>query len=115
MYKKIKIYLKTKFVLCKYFFSEIFWKIRLSAIIFLLGKKSKIGKVLTGIKTKGYYVIENYFSDEEVNSIKNICFDNLNTIPESYFLDRKESEYIENLEISEKKIILEVYNLRFFI
>jgi hypothetical protein len=107
VYKKLKIFLKKKLVSYKYIISEFFWKIRLSAIIFLLGKKSKIGKVLTGIKTKGYYVIENYFSDEEVNSIKKICFDKLNSIPEGYFFNRKDNEYIENLEIPEKKIAVE--------
>lgn len=99
MYKKILFY--------KYIISEIFWKIRLSVLIFLLGKKSKLGKVLIGIKTKGYYVLENYFSYEEISSIKKICFDNLNSIPDSYLSNYKGNEYIANLEIPEKKIVIE--------
>jgi hypothetical protein len=99
MYKKILFY--------KYIISEIFWKIRLSVLIFLLGKKSKLGKVLIGIKTKGYYVLENYFSYEEISSIKKICFDNLNSIPDSYLSNYKGNEYIANLEIPEKKIAVE--------
>ena len=99
MYKKLLLY--------RYLISEIFWKIRLSVLIFLLGKKSKLGKVLTGIKTKGYYILESYFSNEEVNMIKKICFDNLNSIPDSYLSNFKANEYIGNLEIQEKNFFIE--------
>lgn len=51
--------------------------------------------------------MQNYFSETEINLIKKICFDNLNSIPENYFLNRKHDEYIENLEVHEKKISIE--------
>ena len=66
MLSELKILLKSKLVSANFFLGEWLWKLRLSIIIFLIGKKNNLGKALNGLKTKGYYVFDNYYSNQEV-------------------------------------------------
>ncbi|MAH97754.1 MAG: hypothetical protein CMA12_00180 [Euryarchaeota archaeon] len=107
MFSKLKIFFKSKIVFANFFLSEWLWKLRLSSIIFLIGKKSNLGKALNGLRTKGYYVFDGYYSNHEVEQIKENCHYQLNSIPSSYLSKYDCNDYIENLEIKEKDISIE--------
>ena len=89
------------------FVGEWLWKLRLTVLIILVGKKNNLGKALNGLKTKGYYVFDGYFSINDVEEIKKNCYNQLNSIPDNYLSKYKSDDYIENLEIKEKKISIE--------
>jgi hypothetical protein len=107
MFSKLKVLFKSKLVFTNFFVSEWLWKSRLNFIIFFTGKKNNLGKALNGLKTKGYYVFNGYFSNHEVEQIKKNCHDQLNSIPSNYLSKYNSDDYIENLEIKEKNILIE--------
>ena len=107
MFSKLKIFLKSKLVFANFFLGEWLWKLRLSIIILLIGKKNNLGKALNGLKTKGYYVFDNYYSNQEVEQIKESCHFQLNLIPDSYLSKYNVDDYIENLDIEENNISIE--------
>jgi hypothetical protein len=107
MFSNLKIFFKGKLVFINFFVSEWLWKLRLTFIIFFVGKKNNLGKALNGLKTKGYYVFDSYFSNHEVEQIKKNCHYQLNSIPDNYLSRYNSDDYIENLEIEENNISIE--------
>ena len=107
MFSELKILFKSKLVFTNFFVSEWLWKLRLTFIIFFIGKKNNLGKALNGLKTKGYYVFDGYFSNHEVEQIKKNCHYQLNSIPSNYLSKYNSDDYIENLEIEENNISIE--------
>ena len=107
MFSKLVIFLKSKFVIARFFVGEWLWKLRITVLILFVGKKNNLGKALNGLKTKGYYVFESYFSINEVEEIKKNCYNQLNSIPNNYLSKYKSDDYIDNLEIKEIKISIE--------
>mgnify|MGYP005995936049 CR=1 FL=1 len=107
MFSKLKILSKSKLVFINFFVSEWLWKLRLTLIIFFIGKRNNLGKAVYGLKTKGYYVFNGYFSNHEVEQIKKNCYHQLNSIPSNYLSKYNNNDYIENLEIKENNISIE--------
>lgn len=107
MFSKLIIFFKSKFVFVRFFVGEWLWKLRLTFVILFVGKKNNLGKALNGLKTKGYFVFDGYFSINEVEQIKKNCHYQLNSIPNNYLSKYYSDDYIENLEIKENKISIE--------
>ena len=85
---------------------DIFFKFRIFLISIFLKKDNKVKKALKQLKENGVAIIENFYSDEEINNLKKECSGILDQIP----LEKaKNTEYIqsESININEKTIYLE--------
>jgi len=85
------------------YLDDVFLKLRIFLISAFLKKDNKVKKALKDLKENGVAIIENYYSDEEINKIKKECSVILDQIP----LEKaKNTEYIEAASVSiDKKII----------
>ncbi|RPG17003.1 MAG: hypothetical protein CBC84_002560 [Pelagibacteraceae bacterium TMED124] len=88
------------------YLDDVFLKLRIFLISIFLKKDNKVKKALKDLKENGVAIIENYYSDDEINKIKKECLMILDQIP----LEKaKNTEYIEaaRVNIEDKTIYLE--------
>tara|TARA_Y200000002_G_scaffold376183_1_gene379645 strand:+ start:1308 stop:2213 length:906 start_codon:yes stop_codon:yes gene_type:complete len=88
------------------YLDNIFLRFRIFVISFFLNKDNKTKKALHQLKENGVAIIENFYSDKEIDEIKKECTQILDKIP----LEKaKNKEYIasETIKINEREVYLE--------
>ena len=88
------------------YIDDLFLRLRIFTLCVFLKKDNRLRKVLLDLKENGVAIIKNYYSDNEIDGIKNECSNLLDKIP----LDQaKNFEYIEaaSVNIDQKTLYLE--------
>ena len=88
------------------YLDDIFLKFRIFIFCLFLKKNNKIVKALKDLKNNGVAVIPNFYSEKEIQDIKNECFKLMNKIPLEK-VNKKEYIEVEDITVDGKSFYLE--------